>query len=102
MIVMLNRYRYYSARGVLREDTSSTVMEGENREFSAMSKTVGLPVGIGAELVLNGQIGLTGVQVPTKKEIYEPVLAKLADHGLKFERTRVEYPKGTSHQQITF
>jgi saccharopine dehydrogenase (NADP+, L-glutamate forming) len=50
-----------------------------------MAKTVGLPLGIAAKLILNGTIQLRGLHIPTKKEIYEPVLKELELHGIRFE-----------------
>jgi saccharopine dehydrogenase (NADP+, L-glutamate forming) len=41
-------------------------------------------LGIAAKLILNRTIDLTGLHIPTKKEIYEPVLKELEEHGIKF------------------
>ncbi len=49
-----------------------------------MAKTVGLPLGIAAKLILNGTIKLTGLHIPTAKEIYEPVLKELEQNNIKF------------------
>ena len=63
---------------------SSLVVRGENNLHTAMAKTVGLPLGIATKLILNGTIKLTGLHIPTRKEIYEPVLKELEEHGIKF------------------
>jgi saccharopine dehydrogenase (NADP+, L-glutamate forming) len=52
---------------------------------SSMSRTVGLPAAIGARLILEGTIQLTGVQVPVVPEIYQPVLEELQALGIRFE-----------------
>jgi saccharopine dehydrogenase (NADP+, L-glutamate forming) len=49
-----------------------------------MAKTVGLPLGIAARLILNGQINVKGLQVPVIPQIYEPVLKELEQHGIQF------------------
>ena len=49
-----------------------------------MSMTVGLPVAIAAELILNGEITLTGVRIPTDKEIYLPILERLKEFDIDF------------------
>ena len=49
-----------------------------------MAKTVGLPVAIAAKLILNGEIKSTGVQIPTTKDIYVPVLEELKENGINF------------------
>lgn len=63
---------------------SSLVVKGEDSLHTAMAKTVGLPLGIAAKLILNGTISLKGLHLPTKKEIYGPVLKELEEHGIKF------------------
>jgi hypothetical protein len=49
-----------------------------------MAKTVGLPLGIAAKLILTGKLKLTGLHIPTLKEIYNPVLQQLEIEGIKF------------------
>lgn len=60
-------------------------LKGENQVYTAMAKTVGLPLGIGAKLILNGKINARGVKIPTLKEIYRPVLQELAKFDVKFK-----------------
>lgn len=84
MIVMLHEITY-TINGHLYEDTSSLIVEGENTLETAMAKTVGLPLGISAKLILEGKIkGLTGLHIPILPEIYEPVLKELAEEGIHF------------------
>jgi hypothetical protein len=49
-----------------------------------MARTVGQPAGIAAKLILTGELDLVGCQIPTCKEIYEPVLRELAESGIAF------------------
>ena len=65
--------------------TSSLVVKGEDNLRTAMAKTVGLPLGIATRLILNGTITLKGLQIPTAKEIYLPVLKELEEYGIKFQ-----------------
>jgi len=53
-----------------------------------MAKTVGLPLGIAAKLILNGKIKMTGLHIPTAREIYEPVLAELEVNDVAFIEKR--------------
>ena len=46
-----------------------------------MAKTVGLPLGIAAKLILENKIQLTGLHIPIIPEIYEPVLKELETAG---------------------
>jgi saccharopine dehydrogenase (NADP+, L-glutamate forming) len=68
---------------------SSLVVKGENNLRTAMAKTVGLPLGIAAKLILNGKLKLTGLHIPTAKEIYIPVLKELEQYGIKFEEETI-------------
>ena len=54
---------------------------------SVMSRTVSLPAAIAIRLILEGKMTLTGVHIPVLPEIYEPVLAELAEMGIRFEET---------------
>ena len=52
-----------------------------------MAKTVGLPLGIAAKYILTGKIKLTGLHIPTIREIYEPVLKELEHYDVKFHES---------------
>jgi saccharopine dehydrogenase-like NADP-dependent oxidoreductase len=85
MVVMQHEFEYtHKGRKVLL--TSSMVIKGENRDFSAMAKTVGLPMGILGRMVLNKKIvPPTGVLMPVMPAVYRPVLTELAHHGITFK-----------------
>jgi len=83
MIVMMHEIQYEveDRKSYMR---SLLIAKGENNVRTAMAKTVGLPLGIAAKLILNGTIQLKGLHIPTKKEIYEAVLTELEFHDIKF------------------
>jgi saccharopine dehydrogenase-like NADP-dependent oxidoreductase len=83
MIVMLHEFEYELA-GKNNGLKSCLVVKGENSLRTAMAKTVGLPLGIAAKLILNETIKQKGLHIPTAKEIYEPVLHELELAGIKF------------------
>ena len=83
MIVMQHEFEYL-LNGQTKNITSSLVVKGEDQTYTAMAKTVGLPLAISAKLILQGKIKARGVIIPTTKEIYEPVLAELETLGVKF------------------
>ena len=64
--------------------TSSMVSIGDDQVNTAMAKTVGLPLAIAVKMLLTGQITLTGVHIPTVREIYEPVLNELESYNIRF------------------
>ncbi|RYY60571.1 MAG: saccharopine dehydrogenase [Chitinophagaceae bacterium] len=87
MIVMLHEFGY-ELNGESKRISSSLVVKGNDSRHTAMAKTVGLPLGIAAGLILNGTIRNRGLCIPVTPGIYEPVLAELALHGIRFdERT---------------
>ncbi len=83
MIVMEHQFDYIRL-GTHRKLYSTLAVMGENSNETAMSKTVGLPVAITSKLILEGHIDLKGVQIPTDKQIYEPVLEELKGFGVEF------------------
>ena len=74
MIIMWHKFDYLD-NGQPKQIQAHMVVEGESQLHTAMSKTVGLPLGVTAKLILQNKLNVTGVQVPTIKEIYEPVLS---------------------------
>jgi saccharopine dehydrogenase-like NADP-dependent oxidoreductase len=92
MIVMQHLFEYELA-GEKYEFTSSLVVKGDDEVHTAMAKTVGLPVGILAKLLLQGKISNRGIVIPTKPELYAPVLEELKSYGVNFvEQERVTSP----------
>ena len=83
MIVMHHEFEYeLDKRKKLL--TSTLVMRGENDVDTAMTRSVGLPLGIFVKLVMQGKIVSAGVHIPVSPEIYEPVLEELASYGIVF------------------
>jgi hypothetical protein len=90
MIVMYHKFGY-ELNGKKRQIDANTVVIGENRTHTAMAKTVGLPVAIASLLILNKKISTPGVQIPIKKEVYEPILQELKAYGIAFKEHEVPY-----------
>ena len=90
MIVMQHLFGY-ELDGKRFQIESSFVVLGENQTYTAMSKTVGLPVGIAAVKILKGEIKTPGVQIPISKEVYKPILKELEAHGIIFSEEKVPY-----------
>lgn len=89
MIIMLHEIEF-EKDGDTYKSTSSLVLQGQDDYNTAMAKTVGLPLGIAAKLILNKTITTTGLHIPVLKEIYEPVLQELKNEGIEFnERTEL-------------
>ncbi|HFA50645.1 MAG TPA: saccharopine dehydrogenase [Bacteroidetes bacterium] len=88
LIVMQHQFDY-TLDGKKKRRYSSMVLHGKNAKDTAMAKTVGLPLGIFAKLVMTGKITSRGVHIPVSKESYEPVLKELEEHGIKFTEREV-------------
>ena len=82
-IVMWHRF-IYEVNGESKEIQSYLTATGEDEVETAMAKTVGLPLAIAADLLLEGRISVRGVVIPTAKEIYEPVLDELRKYDIRF------------------
>ena len=91
MIVMWHKLTYQDENKNYHELQSSMVVKGDDEKYTAMSKTVGLPVGIAVKLILTGVIKNTGVLIPIQKEIYQPVLEELSKNGIIFNEISKVY-----------
>lgn len=85
IIVMQHLFEYTTKDNTSHKLTSSLVVKGEDMVYTAMAKTVGLPLAITSKMILQDKIKTRGVLIPTTKEIYEPLLAELETFGILFE-----------------
>jgi len=90
MIVMYHKFGY-ELEGEKYQIDATMVTLGEDKVYTAMAKTVGLPVAIATLAILNEKITTPGVQMPITKEVYEPILKELEDYGIIFNETEVPY-----------
>jgi len=84
MILMQHEFEY-ELEGKPQLVKSTLIMKGDDDEHTAMSKLVGLPLGIFVKLVMLGKITTPGVQIPVGKEVYLPVLSELSKFGVIFQ-----------------
>ncbi len=99
MIVMQHLFGY-ELNGEKHQIESSMVCIGDNQTYTAMAKTVGLPVAIATLKILNGEIKTPGVQLPILKEVYEPILKELEENGIVFHEKKVPY-LGYNPERVT-
>jgi saccharopine dehydrogenase-like NADP-dependent oxidoreductase len=90
MIIMQHLFGY-ELHGQKKQIESSMVCIGDDQTYTAMSKTVGLPVAIATLKILNKEITTPGVQIPIRKEIYQPILEELKQYGIRFVEKEVPY-----------
>lgn len=89
MIVMQHLFEIKTAKGIKRV-VSSLVSKGENQEYTAMAKTVGLPLAIAVDMFLDGKIKEIGLKIPVSKSIYQPILEELEKHNIRFQEIEIE------------
>ncbi|PCI09673.1 MAG: saccharopine dehydrogenase [Flavobacteriaceae bacterium] len=90
MIVMHHKFGYIY-KGEKKQIESQMVVLGDDQTYTAMAKTVGLPVAIATLKILNGDIKTKGVIIPINKDVYEPILKELENHGVIFSEKEVPF-----------
>ncbi|QEE49057.1 saccharopine dehydrogenase [Flavobacterium alkalisoli] len=90
MIVMYHKFGY-ELNGERKQIDATMVCIGEDQTYTAMAKTVGLPVAMATLQILNGNIITPGVQLPLNKEVYLPILKELEEFGVVFHEKQVHY-----------
>jgi saccharopine dehydrogenase (NADP+, L-glutamate forming) len=80
----LHEIEYTLGDNIRKLIKSTLIVKGEDRINTAMAKTVGLPLGIAARLILENKIKLRGLHIPVLPEIYRPVLSELENNGITF------------------
>ena len=90
MIVMYHKFGY-TLNGKKHQIDATMVTLGKDQTYTAMAKTVGLPVAMATLAILNKKITTPGVQIPITKEVYNPILKELEDFGIIFNEKEVPY-----------
>jgi saccharopine dehydrogenase (NADP+, L-glutamate forming) len=79
----------FELKGEKKRIISSMTYEGKDSENTAMSYTVGTPLAIATKLLAQGHIHVTGVQIPTSPELYNPILDELEELGIQFNEEEI-------------
>ncbi|MRX27065.1 saccharopine dehydrogenase C-terminal domain-containing protein [Kangiella sp. HZ709] len=82
MVILQHKFVIEKESGEEYYISSTLRTEGDASGYSAMSKTVGYPVAIASQLMLDGLYSRQGLQLPVTKDIYEPILAQLSQEGI--------------------
>jgi len=90
MIVMYHKFGF-EINGEKKQIDSKMVCIGDDQTYTAMAKTVGLPVAMATLLILNKKITTPGVQLPIKEEVYQPILKELEEYGVVFNEQVMPY-----------
>jgi saccharopine dehydrogenase-like NADP-dependent oxidoreductase len=90
MLVMYHKFGY-EKKGKTYQIDATMVTLGKDQTYTAMAKTVGLPVAIATLAILNKTIKTPGVQMPITQEVYEPILKELTKFDITFKEKKVPY-----------
>ena len=82
-IVMVHKF-IFKVDMTLKKITSFLKVEGEDKTYTAMSKTVGLPIAVLIEHIINNDFNKSGIHLPFDKVIYKPLLERLSELGISF------------------
>ena len=82
-IVMVHKF-IFKIDMTLKKITSFLKVEGEDKTYTAMSKTVGLPIAVLIEHIINNDFNKSGIHLPFDKVIYKPLLERLSELGISF------------------
>ena len=83
MLILRHRFVVENRDGSLQTITSTLIDYGIPHGDSSMARTVSLPLAVGVSLMAENKIGLTGVQIPITKALYDPVLDGIEKLGIK-------------------
>jgi saccharopine dehydrogenase (NADP+, L-glutamate forming) len=81
-MIILQTEIEYDINGTEEKIISSLIIKGEDSTNTAMARTVGIPLGIAVNLILNDKIRERGVIIPIHRDIFKPALKELADYGI--------------------
>ncbi|MFN3908690.1 MAG: saccharopine dehydrogenase family protein [Flavobacterium sp.] len=100
MIVMYHKFGY-EIDGQQKQIDATMVCLGEDQTYTAMAKTVGLPLAIAALRTLTKGWCIPGVQIPILPEIYQPILLELQEHGIIFHEKDTMY-QGYNSENLVY
>lgn len=86
-LVVLHHEIEYELDGNIHLSNSSMVLKGDDHLNTAMDKTAGLPLGMAAKQILQGNIKETGLHIPVMSSIYIPILLELEKYGIRFQES---------------
>ncbi|KAF8930031.1 Saccharopine dehydrogenase-domain-containing protein [Dissophora ornata] len=83
MVILHHEFGVELKDGSEQTRTSTLVSYGTFETYTAMAKTVGLPAAMATEMLLKGEIPEKGVLAPTMPHVYNTVLEKLDNEGVR-------------------
>ena len=85
MVAMQHTFLASYGNGNQEIITSKMLDFGTLKSDTSIARTVALPAACGVDMILQGEINLTGIHIPVLPEIYNPILDQLETMGIKME-----------------
>lgn len=82
--VVMYHELHYELEGKRFKKTSSLSVYGDDSKYTAMAKTVGLPLAIIAAQIIKGKFLNKGLCIPFGKDFYEIILPELKKYEIEF------------------
>lgn len=90
-LVVMQHQLGYEFRDDHFQLTATLVLEGESEKESALARVIGFTSGAAAKCVLLGSITAKGLHIPIVRDIYDPILNELEEHGIAFQVTEQKF-----------
>lgn len=81
MVIMQHIFNVTRSDGK-KEKIVSRMLDYGDRNYTSIARTVTIPAAIGVKMILEEKITETGVHIPIKKSIYDPILEELHKFGI--------------------
>ncbi|NVK21421.1 MAG: saccharopine dehydrogenase NADP-binding domain-containing protein [Kangiellaceae bacterium] len=94
MVILQHKFALERADGSQYYIASTLKALGEVGGYTAMSKTVGYPAAIAAQLIADKKIDRKGVILPVSADIYQPILQQLEKEGISCVEQQFEVKDG--------
>ncbi len=90
MVIMQHIFKITTQEGE-KKTLISRMTDYGNNDYTSIARTVALPAAIGVKMIVEGEIKETGVHIPIKKSIYNPILSELKKLGIYMTESIEEY-----------
>jgi saccharopine dehydrogenase (NADP+, L-glutamate forming) len=82
--ILMEHHLDYTLKNIKYSMKATLVAQGDNGDASAMTKAIGFIMGATIKAYMLDNIKVKGLLIPTRPEIYDPILNELDDLGVAF------------------
>ena len=84
-VIIMSHSFIFKRDNILKKMESFLEVEGDDSLNTAMAKTVGMPIALLVDYIINNNFKSPGIHLPFEKNIYEFILKKMDSLGIRFE-----------------